>query len=372
MQRIIHEFRANSICVTQGSQKLTSQGQSSGGNSRKKGKGNDAVSETTKVVKKVRFSPENETFVYDVSGHKRGGRRRCTVKSATEMQIQATENEVVSSPPLGRKRAKRDVENQVAAKDEGTRMSNGKRITRSQTKPAGEACGWRNSDLEGALDFEAIQDTSKVFEIVKNVAVPSGPSRRTRRNTVMFTSSVSADVESETQKNIEQKGACLTKNVPRRSRQNVVDSTANSVQPDKVLQQTKPKVTKDQHSEISSGNPRRLRSINQIIKTHTNTVGKASAAETGTEENVQLEEHSKSLVRHNSRGKSVVSQKVTVAIDGLQEREENRKLSRNNDLKGVLELVEPSKEVEMVQNVFGPTGLSRRTRRNIVMLKSSN
>ncbi|GAY39774.1 hypothetical protein CUMW_047000 [Citrus unshiu] len=359
--------------ILKGSQKITSQGESFGGNSRKKGKGNDSLPKTTKVVKKVRFSPENETFVYDVSGYKRGGRRRCTVKSVSETQIQATENDVVSSLPLGRKRAKRDVESQDAAKDEGSKMLSGKRITRSQTKLSGEACGSRNSDLEVASDFEAIQDTSKVFEIVKNVAVPGGPSRGTRRNTVMFTSTVSADVESETQQNIGQKAAFFTN---RSSRRNVLDGAANSAQPDKVLQQTKPKVTKAQHSEISSGNPRRLRSINEIIKTRTNTLGKASAAESGTEEeNVQLEEHSKGLVRHNSRGRSVVSQKGKVGSDGLQEREENRKLSRNNDLKGVSELeafVEPNKEFEMMHNVFVPTGPSRRTRRNAVMLKSSN
>lgn len=60
----------------------------------------------TKAVKKVKFSPENQTFFYEVSNYKRDGRRSRPVR---QKQTQGVQNEVIS-PPVGRKR-RRDMKN---------------------------------------------------------------------------------------------------------------------------------------------------------------------------------------------------------------------------------------------------------------------
>ncbi|KAJ0086461.1 hypothetical protein Patl1_08022 [Pistacia atlantica] len=361
------------------SRKLFHEDKSSLKNSAKKLNGKDS-----KVVKKVRFSPKNQTMFYEVSGYKRAGRRRVSMKSLSKNKNQAIESEVSSPPPVGRKRARRDLKKPTAelsvksaADTDGNgvrgvivgedaklkKLNTGGRITRSRAQFVGEASesgevhqleepcnvvgrdaltgksavtrkgrvgkrkpfrGWRTrsqtkhkvavSNAESETEEVTVQleepvrslgryasrrksvvvQTAKVgsegpgnlvkeLEKVENVVIPSGPSRRTRRNK----STVSSGGELETRQTVGQKDTRLAIKLPRRSSRNV----AEVAEPDEVLQQKEQDVTKDEDPEILSGKTRKFKNISRIKRSQTETAGKASALESEIEEeNVQHEE----------------------------------------------------------------------------------
>lgn len=73
-----------------------------------------------------------------------------------------------------------------------------------------------NTDLERAS--EAVVEPTKEIEMVRNVSDFNGPSRRTRRNTVVFKSSASVDKELETHQIVGQEDALIKDHTRRSSR----------------------------------------------------------------------------------------------------------------------------------------------------------
>ncbi|KAJ0025249.1 hypothetical protein Pint_07904 [Pistacia integerrima] len=324
-------------------QKVVSRGKSSLKNSAKKVNGKDS-----KVVKKVRFSPKNQTMFFEVSGYKRAGRRRVSMKSLSKNQNQAIESEVSSPPPVGRKRARRDLKKPTAelsvksaADTDGNgvrgvivgedaklkKLNTGGRITRSRAQFVGEAS-----------ESGEVHQLEKPCNVVGRDAL-TGKSAVTRKGRV-GKESLSVD----------------------------------GAESDRVLQHKKPIVTKDEGSEMLPENSG-IRRFSRRTRSQTKHEVAVSNAESETEEvTVQLVEPVRSLGRYASRRKSVVVQTAKVGSEGPGVKKETSKRLRSIDLEDSSELeviIEPSQELEKVENVVIPSGPSRRTRRNKSTVPSS-
>ncbi|KAK3230138.1 hypothetical protein Dsin_002019 [Dipteronia sinensis] len=394
-------------------------------------KKNKKVSESnSKVVKKVRFSPENETFVYKVSGYKRGGRRR-TIKPLPKKR------EVVSPPPTGRKRDRRDVKNDnVEVKSDVDSDSTGGLVTRRLRtremvveKSGGDLVvsknvvsrrGSKNAEDEVSEDnavagkdvkpsgritrsrvkFEGKASGSGVvqtqFDEIRKGKGPhkrrvvseilaadiaeqdkdgdsemlTGNSRKVEvsRRSTRFQAKIGGKASDEDTVQFEEpsKGQGRYASrwepvAPKKRRVGSKPMNENGAEQDKLLQKTELSVIKDRASEISIGNSMVVEVAKRSTRSQSKVAGKAS----------------KDLSKYASAHKSVVPQKGKVASDGLQEKKETRKRSRNTnsnlEVASKFEAVgKPSKETKKDENVSVPTGPLRRTRRNTVMFTSSD
>ncbi|KAK1554737.1 hypothetical protein Q3G72_016581 [Acer saccharum] len=377
-----------------------------------------------KVVKKVRFSPENETFVYKVSGYKRGGRRR-TMKPLPKKRIRVIENEVVSPPPTGRKRARRGVKNDnvevksvvesdstgglvtrrlrtrevvveksggvlVVSKNAEDEVSEDNAVAGKDVKPSGRITRFREGKASGSGVVQAQSDEIRkgkgpherrvVSEILAadiaeqdkdgDSEMLAGNSRKvevSRRSTRFQAKIVGKASEEQTvqlQEPSKGQGRYASRREPVAPKKRRVGSkpmNENGAEQDKLLQKTELNVIKDRGSEISIGNSMVVEVAKRSTRSQAKFAGKAS----------------KDLSKYASARKSVVPQKGKVESDELQDKKETGKRSRNTnsnlEVASKFEAVaKPSKETAKVETVSVTTSPLRRTRRNTVMFTSSD
>ncbi|KAK2659051.1 hypothetical protein Ddye_005584 [Dipteronia dyeriana] len=386
-----------------------------------------------KVVKKVRFSPENETFLYKVSGYKRGGRRRA-MKPLLEKRIRVIENEVVSPPPTGRKRARRGVKNNnVEVKSDVESDSTGGLFTRRLrtrevvVEKSGEdlVVSQKNVSPRGSKNAE--DEVSEDNAVTGKNVQPSGRITRSRvkfegkdsgsgvvlaqfdeirlgigpRKRRVVTGILSADI-AEQDKDGETEmltGNSRKVEVSRRSTRFQAKIAGNASEEETVMLE---EPSKDQGSRQESDAPKKrrvgsnpmnengaeqdklLRKIElNVMKNRGSEISIGNSivvevAKRSTRSQAKVaEKASKDLSKYASARKSVVPQKGKVESNELQEKKETRKRSRNTnsnlEVASKFEaVVKPGKETEKVENVSVPTGPLRRTRRNAVMFTSSD
>ncbi|KAL5779085.1 hypothetical protein ACOSQ2_009822 [Xanthoceras sorbifolium] len=328
--------------ILEKNKKLVSQGDSLVKNLSKK------VSESnSKVVKKVRFSPENETFIYEISGYQRGGRRRFTKKPLSKKQTQVIENEVT-----GRKRGRRDVKDDTKS-DVESDATGGlvKRRLRNREVVVVEKSGGdlmaseKHVSRRGSkkVENEAIEDNAATGKDAK----PSGRNTRSRAK-FEGKSSESGAVEEE------------CGNVPQFDEirngkgRNDMQKYGDGAKQGKVLRRTKVSVAEHGDSEMLIENSRKVEVSGRRTRSQAKIAGKLSAAgRIYEDETVPLEEPSKDLAGCASMRESVAPNRgragsKTLAEDGAEQDKVLQKAELNVTKDGDSEMsIEDSRVVEV-------------------------